>query len=143
MSTLIKSPTFPSLKSMMEDLWNSETLFDRAVLKNEGLPAVNVLETEKNYKIEVAAPGFKKADFKVNIENGVLSISAETDQEEKQTEENYTRREFFKSSFIRSFSLPDDVTEKNITARYEDGMLVLILGKTQGTKTNKKEIAIS
>lgn len=143
MSTLIKSPTLPALRSMMEDLWNSEKLFDKAFFKNDWLPAVNVKETEKNYKIEVAAPGFKKDDFKVNIEHGVLSISAETEEEKDEKEENFTRKEFSKSSFVRSFSLPDNIKENAVEAKYEDGMLKLVLGKTAGKKTLKKEIAIS
>lgn len=143
MKTLAKSSTFPALRSMMEDFWNGDKLFDKEFFKTDKLPAVNVKETEKNYKIELAAPGFKKGDFKIDIEDGVLSISAETEQEKDTEEENYTRKEFSRSSFIRSFSLPDNAKEEDIKASYEDGMLKIVLGKTVSTKTKKKEIAIS
>lgn len=142
MSTLLKTSSYPSLRSMMEDFWNSEKLFDKAFV-NQALPAVNIQENKKHYKIEVAAPGFKKSDFNVKIENGVLAISAETDKEESKTQDNYTRKEFFKTSFIRSFSLPENVAQDNITAKYEDGVLKLTLGKQEDIVRDKKEIAIS
>lgn len=143
MKTLAKTSTFPALRSMMEDFWNGDKLFDKEFFKTDKLPAVNVKETEKSYKIELAVPGFKKGDFKIDIEDGVLSISAETEQEKDTEEENYTRKEFSRSSFIRSFSLPDNAKEEDIKASYEDGMLKIVLGKTVSTKTKKKEIAIS
>ncbi|MEI5579364.1 Hsp20/alpha crystallin family protein, partial [Streptomyces brasiliscabiei] len=86
-------------------------------------PAVNVSETDKNYEIEVAAPGMKKDDFKVKVENGAIHISAERKEEKEEKQKNYTRQEYSYNSFSRSFTLPEDVKEDDIKAQYEDGVL--------------------
>ena len=142
MSSLVKTPAFPALRSMLEGLFDSEKLFDKSFFRNDTLPAVNVRETGKHYKIDLAVPGFKKEDFKINLENGILSISAETKKEKEKEEENYTRREFSHSSFVRSFSLPDDVKQEDISAKYEDGMLKVVLGKAVGNRSVRKEISV-
>ena len=84
MSNLVKTNRFPSLGSMMEDFWNTDRFFDQPFFNGEALPAVNIRDTKNNYELEVAAPGFKKEDFKVTTENGLLIISAETSAEEKE-----------------------------------------------------------
>ncbi|WP_187774929.1 Hsp20/alpha crystallin family protein [Pedobacter sp. BS3] len=140
MSTLVKNKAVPSIWSLMEDFTNTESLFDKKWLKK--IPAVNICDRGKNYDIEVVAPGFEKDDFKVAIENGVLSISAETHTEKQQDDEVYTRKEFTQTSFTRSFSLPENVSEDGITARYANGILKLHLGKTASEKSVKKEITV-
>lgn len=129
MSTLIKSPAVPTLRSLMEDFWNSENLFDRALFKKDSLPAVNIKETDGAYEVEVAAPGYQKKDFKIDIQNGVLNISAETSDQKEEESGNYTRREFAYSSFNRSFTLPENAKEDNVTAKYDNGLLMLKLEK--------------
>lgn len=83
MTTLAKSNRAPSLRSMMEDFWDLDRFFNKPFGKGEFLPAVNVRETKEHYKLDVAAPGFKKDDFKISTEDGLLIISAETSKEEK------------------------------------------------------------
>ncbi len=101
---------------------------------NISQPSVNVIETEDDYRLEVAAPGLGKEDFDVNIEDSSLTISAEVKKEEEETTEKYTRREFNYSAFKRSFNLPDTVNAENIAAAYENGVLTLTLPKREEAK---------
>ena len=143
MSTLVKTNAFPSFRSMMEDFWNTDRFFDKPLFKGEALPAVNIRETKNNYKLEVAAPGFKKDDFKVATENGLLTISAETKTEQNEEKDNYTRREFSCSSFVRTFTLPENVIEDDINATYNDGLLKIELKKNAKSLPAKKEVKVN
>jgi HSP20 family protein len=145
MSTLVKSKSsgFPSLRSMMEDFWGNGKFFDRPFFSGETLPAVNIRETKSHYELELAAPGFKKADFKIATEDGLLIISAETSNEENEEKENYTRKEFSRSSFARTFQLPENVAEEGVNAKYADGLLTVQLKKTWKNLTSKKEVAVN
>ena len=143
MSTLVKSNGFPSLRTMMDDFWNTDRFFDRPVFSGETLPAVNIRETKNNFKLEVAAPGFKKEDFKVTTENGLLIINAETSSEQNEEKENYTRKEFSCSSFTRTFSLPENVVEEGIKATYNEGLLKIELKKSEKSLPAKKEVKVN
>jgi len=144
MSTLVKSKAngFPSLRSVMEDFWNTDKFFDKSLFSGETLPAVNIKDAKNHYEVEVAAPGFNKEDFKVTTENGLLTISAETSTEKKEEKENYTRKEFSCSSFVRTFTLPENVEEEAINAKYRDGLLTIDLKKTVKNAANKKEVKV-
>ena len=111
------------------------------------LPAVNVKETDKEFVVEVAAPGMKRDDFKVELDNHMLTISSEREdkQEEKDKEGNFTRREFSYQSFQRTFTLPvDRVDGEKINARYTDGILHITVPKKETGKLNTaKKIEIS
>jgi HSP20 family protein len=98
------------------------------------VPAVNVKESKDGFELEVAVPGMKKDDFKVEINNDVLTISAK--QEDKKDEKgNYTRREFHYHSFQRSFRLPKhQVDGDKIAAKYENGVLYLNVPKREEAK---------
>ncbi len=98
------------------------------------LPAVNVVENEENFRIELAAPGLTRADFKVNVHEDVLTISSEKQTESEETKESYTRREFSYASFTRSFNLPETVDSDNIAATYNEGILNLTLPKKEEAK---------
>ena len=108
-------------------------------------PAVNVKETNEDYQIEVAAPGLDKKDFKVDLDNNVLTISSEKEhKDEKKEEGKYMRREFSYSSFNRSFSLPDAVDAENIKAKHRDGILLVVIPKREEARRKApKQIAIS
>jgi HSP20 family protein len=100
------------------------------------LPAVNIKETNEAFEVEMAAPGMKKTDFKVQLEGNLLTISSE---KSNQTEENegdrYSRKEFSYLSFERSFTLPKDVVDvEKINAKYEDGVLQLRISKMEEAK---------
>ena len=110
------------------------------------VPAVNVKETENDFKIEVAAPGLNKEDIKVELENGVLTISAETKTEKTEGDKDsrYTRREFSYTSFKRSFSVNEDTVDaEKIEGKYENGVLHLLLPKKAKSEPEKKSKTIS
>ena len=129
--SLIKRNEWPLLGngSWLSDLFDNEKFFDSDWMKNRTFPAVNVNETEKNYEIEVAAPGRTKNDFNISAENGLLTISSEMEEEKEQKEKDYTRKEFSYSSFSRSFALPENANEEDIKANYADGILKLEVAK--------------
>ena len=104
---------------------------------NTSIPKVNVKETKDNFEVEVAAPGMNKNDFKIQLDGNTLSISSEkSDQREENNEdEKYSRREFSYQSFQRTFTLPKDVVDADkIEAKYENGLLHLVIPKKEEAK---------
>lgn len=126
---------------MVGDFWNTDGFF-KPFFESEFLPAVNIRDKKDSYELEVSAPGYKKEDFKVTTDNGMLNISAETSSENEEEKDNYTRKEFSRSSFSRSFSLPENVTEDQIKASYNDGLLSVTLKKTEATEKQAKQISV-
>ncbi|HFC00815.1 MAG TPA: Hsp20/alpha crystallin family protein [Phaeodactylibacter sp.] len=104
------------------------------VAEGATMPSVNIKETDDEYALEIAAPGMEKDDFNVTIENGVLSISVEKETSEEKKEDNYTHKEFHYTSFQRFFNLPDSVDDKKIKAKYDNGILNLVLPKKAEAK---------
>jgi HSP20 family protein len=101
------------------------------------LPSVNVRETNDEFIIEVAAPGMNRDNFKVELDNNILSISAELQGKNETSEQNdnYNRREFNYQSFQRSFSLPETKVEgTKISAKYKDGILYVAIPKKEEVK---------
>ncbi|MCF0043582.1 MULTISPECIES: Hsp20/alpha crystallin family protein [Dyadobacter] len=98
------------------------------------VPAVNVVESKEGFRIEVAAPGLQKSDFKLNLEKNQLTISAQKEQKEEDANEKYTRREFKYSSFQRTFTLPNSVDGDKIEATYNEGVLSIALPKREEAK---------
>ena len=129
------------------DFFNMNSLFDNMwpEKSGRGFPAVNISETEKSYAVEVAAPGFQKGDFKVKVEDDILTISAEskTENESDDKQREYTRREYSYSSFTRSFRLPDNVKDDSISAGYKDGVLKLELPKSGTQVKATKDIQVN
>lgn len=101
-------------------------------------PLVNVMETDKEFNLEVLAPGYDKKNFDIQVENGVITISNKIEEESTKSEENYTRREFYRSSFSRSFKLPKNVNTEDIKASYNDGVLILTVPKSEIVKKVKQ-----
>jgi HSP20 family protein len=97
---------------------NTDFNFTRAV----NVPAINVKETEHEYKLSIAAPGLEKNDFVIQVNQGILTISAEK-EETKATDDKYNRREYNYSSWSRSFTLPEDAVDGKISAEYKNGEL--------------------
>jgi len=126
----------------MEDFWTADKFFNQPFFNGETLPAVNIRENKNHYELEVAAPGFKKEDFKVTTENGLLTISAETSMEKNEEKEKYTRREFSCASFTRTFTLPENVVADDIVAKYRDGLLNIELKKSGKSLVAKKEVKV-
>ncbi len=132
MSTLVKHFAGPSYLSGFfgKDLFNE---YNTPAFAGT-VPAVNVVENEEGFRIEVAAPGLQKSDFKLNLEKNQLTISAEKEQKEENKTEKYTRKEFKYSSFQRTFTLPNTVDGDRIEANYADGILSIALPKREEAK---------
>jgi HSP20 family protein len=116
--------------------WNPLSLMDDVLYPDFGgrstfVPAVNVSEKENAFLVEVSAPGLNKENFKIEAEDGTLSISFEHKEEKKEENTKYTRREFRYGSFSRSFTLPENISTTDISARYENGILSVELPKKQ------------
>lgn len=120
-----------------------------ALLKNDiqqpqwkGFVPVNIVENEKDYSLEVVAPGFEKTDFKVNLEQNVLTVSAEKKEEVKEENKKQIRREYNYKSFKRSFTIDEKIDAAGIEAQYVNGVLTLNLPKKEIVKESAKEINI-
>ena len=99
------------------------------------LPAVNILEEDDRIQIEVAAPGMKKEDFKIDLENNRLTVSAEVSTENSESGERYSRKEFSYRSFRRLFNIPvETINGDQIQATYKDGILLVTLPKREELK---------
>lgn len=141
---------FPALPLLIENFLNRD-LLDSSTSDwgsaGATMPSVNIAETNDEYLIEVAAPGMKRENFKVELDNNVLTISSEMESrnEEGDNKANFTRREFNYQSFQRSFSLPENKVEgEKITARYSDGILYVSVPKKEEAKVKPvKQIMIS
>jgi len=133
------------MRPWLRDFFDMENLFDggnwlRPLEKS--VPAVNVSEDEKNFIVDVIAPGFKKDDFNVSIDDDMLTISGEAKKEIKDDNVAYNRREYSYNSFTRSFSLPDNAKRDGINASYTDGILKLAIPKNEPTIKPSKTIPI-
>ena len=125
------------LPSIFNDFLNNDWLMER---RNSTAPAVNILENDDEYKIEVAAPGMTKEDFKVHInEDNELIISMEKRAEEKEEDKKhkgtYLRREFSYTQFQQSLLLPDNVERDKISAKVEHGVMCIEIPKKKVTET--------
>lgn len=138
-----------------EPLREMEDMFDRYTsrlgwpnMNQEALsasawsPKVDIVETDKEYLIKAELPEVNKEDVKVNIENGELRLSGERKQEKEEKGKKFHRIERYHGSFMRSFSLPDNVDADNIKASFKDGMLNLSLPKSGETPSLSRAIKI-
>jgi len=98
------------------------------------MPAVNIKEDEKEFKLDLAVPGIDKKELKIDINEDVLTISSETKNESEENKDGYKRKEFSYSSFCRSFQIPENVSKDKIEANYKDGVLSVTLPKIEEEK---------
>lgn len=134
-----RSSLKPSFNDAFDGIFNDTFFSDRMVSR---VPATNISESSDYYHVELAVPGLKKEDFKLNLEKNVLSISVEQRTEDKKQERNYTKREYSYSSFVRSFTLPESADENGIQATYNDGVLAIEIPKREEAKTISRQIEI-
>jgi len=107
-------------------------------------PAANIIENNDSFELFIAAPGMNKDDFRINLENNIITISSELHDEKREEGKNYTRKEFYYGSFSRSFTLPKTIDLDKIKADYDNGILKLTLPKKEEAKIDtRKEITIS
>lgn len=145
MSNLVKRDLSWPATSSVDDFLN-DNFFNWPSLASGGstLPRVNITETGDDFRVEMAAPGMKKEDFNIELDNDNLVIWTQRSNQNKETEQNYTRREFSYQSFRRSFYLPNTVEADKIEAKYENGILMLTIPKKEEAKRKPvKKIRIS
>lgn len=138
---LVKTNPRAFFPSVMEDFFKPDFMGGTQSFSST-IPAVNIKETETEFRIELASPGLKKEDFNIELDENVLSISSERKIESEEKNENgkYTRKEFSFSSFKRSFTLPETVNEEDIKANYENGVLLLTLPKREEALPKPKRL---
>ena len=128
----------PSIPSIFNDFFGNEWL----ETVNARVPAINIIENENEFLVEVAAPGLTRDDFKIKIvDDDQLQISFEKkeESEERDKKGNYLRREFSYTNFLRTLLLPDNVDKEKISAKAENGVLHISIPKTKESKQAKKE----
>lgn len=142
---LVKRNTDNWLPSIFDDMFKTDWMDNG----NSGMsrigtsvPAVNISENDEAFHLEVAAPGKTKKDFNLELDNGVLTISSEEKREEEKKDENgrFTRREFSYNSFKRAFSLPESVNSEKISAEYKNGVLKIDLPKKEDAKVQARKM---
>jgi HSP20 family protein len=148
MGTLALSKAIEKMPFVFEDYfkpWNewfdngNTNLWGRAM----NIPAVNVTEHKDEFMIELAVPGMKKDDFKIDVEGNMLTISSEKEETKEEKEKMFTRKEYNYSSFSRSFTLPDEINKEKIDAKYDNGILKIVLPrKEEAKKITAKQIAV-
>jgi HSP20 family protein len=144
--TQVRLNNFPSGRSfnnLMDDFFATvpSILRDELVPSRQHVP-VNIKETETDYHLEVVAPGFEKENFKINLDNKILTIEGEKKTEEENKNEKLVRREFRSQSFKRSFTIDEKIDTENISAKYVNGVLTLNLPKKGDVKPSTKQISI-
>ncbi|WP_346238076.1 Hsp20/alpha crystallin family protein [Niabella insulamsoli] len=108
----------------------------------KGHAPVNITENDNEYQIEVVAPGFEKSDFKINIENNLLSISAEKTAEEKVETGKSIRKEFHLRSFKRTFTIDNKIDTEKVSAKFVNGILIVTLQRKEEAKPASKDIEV-
>ena len=133
----------PSLFDDFLRPWNE--WFDKPMDMVMTIPAVNVKENKDQYMLSLAAPGLKKEDFFIDIDNNMIVISSEKEEKKEENDEQFTRKEYSFSSFTRRFTIPDDVKQDAIEARYENGVLNIKLPRKEEAKglTASKRVAVN
>jgi len=134
-----KNTNVPAFSNVFDSIFNDTFFSDRMMTR---VPAANISESKDHFHVELAAPGLKKEDFKLNLERNVLNISVEQQQQDEQQERNYNKREFSYSSFVRSFTLPDSAEQNGIQAKYQDGVLSIDIPKKEEAKMQSRQIEI-
>ncbi|WP_339756730.1 Hsp20/alpha crystallin family protein [Algoriphagus aquimarinus] len=153
MNTLMKRNGYSPATSLFDDFpsrglvdWLDAAGFGRST-ESSTLPSVNIAETGNDFRVEMAVPGMQKENFKVELDNNTLTIQAAVSENSEDTTRenvNYARKEFSYRSFKRSFYLPNTVESDNIEAKYQDGILKLIIPKREEAKQKPvKTIQIS
>lgn len=135
MSNLVKgNGLWPSTSSVDQFLQDNIINRRNEMMGGNGVPKVNIVENNEEFLVEMAAPGMKREEFHVELDNDVLVIWAEVSGNEEEKSNSYTRKEFSYDSFRRSFHLPNTVEVDKIRAKYQDGMLRLQIPKKEEAK---------
>jgi len=138
----VKGPKMSWLSPAISNFFDMDRLAtDELLFKKDLFPAINVVEKDNVFDVEVAVPGFSKKDFNITIDDGMLNISAERKTESKKESDNFIHKEFTCKSFIRSLLLPDNVDQDTkLKAHYEDGILKLLLQKRESKELHHVKV---
>ena len=141
--TMLKlhSPVQKNLNNFFDEFFNELPAFGKTV-NNLFSPAVNIVETSDAYHLELNAPGRNKEDFQISVDKGLLTISYEKKEEAKNEDAKVVRREFSFQSFKRSFTVDEKINAEAIQAKYENGLLKLLLPKKAEPQQPVKKITI-
>ena len=134
------NPYYPVNKSLVDDLFDSFLFNDSHAGYCSQNVATNIFETEKDFRVELVLPGFKKEEISLNYHNDLLTVKAEKQAEEAKN--NYLRREFGAKNVEKQFNIPDTINVKKIDAKFENGILEIILPKKEEA-VEKAPLAIS
>jgi len=132
------SPFFPD---WLDDFFTEE-INPLVKTRTLSVPPVNVFESETAFEIELAAPGLQKKDININLDNDVLTISAEIKEDEVSNEGKFTKKEFDYNNFSRSFTLPESADREKIDAKSENGILIITISKKEEVIKKPKQIEI-
>ncbi|WP_018616463.1 Hsp20/alpha crystallin family protein [Segetibacter koreensis] len=141
---MIVAKSFPvnkTLTSVFDELFNSLPSTSGNEVRSTKAP-VNISENENGYNIEFNVPGRNKEDFKINVDKGLLTVSHEKKEETETKDIKVLRKEFSFQSFTRSFSLDEKINAEGIEAKYENGILKVVLPKKEEVKIAPKQISI-
>lgn len=138
--TLVKvnNPINKSFDGLFNQLFNEFPAGLGKVMREDVLdfPPVNIVETTNSYQLSLSAPGLEKSDFTIKLENRILTISAEKKEEKLAETDKYVRKEFSRKAFKRSFTVDEKIDDSAISAKYENGILVLELPKKEEVKSS-------
>ena len=129
----------PGFNDVFESIFNDTFFNDRMITR---VPAVNMSETADYFQVDLAVPGLKKQDFKISLNRNVLNIGVELQAQNNEEEKRYAKREFSYSSFVRSFTLPEQADHNRIEAFYEDGILKVEIAKKEEAKIASRQIEL-
>ena len=135
--------TMPSVFDDFFKPWSDLFDNDGWNMRPMNMPAVNITEQPNEYLLSLAAPGMKKEDFKIDVDGNMLTISSEKEENKEDKNKKFTRKEYSYSSFSRCFSLPEEIKQENINAKYEDGVLKISLPRKEESKKPAKKIAVN
>ena len=130
-SPVMAGTRMPYFNDLFNDFFENVVNSD---IRKGSVPQVNIRETDTGYHLEMAAPGLNKEDFKISIENEVLTVSGEKKSETSEKSGKYSRKEFSYNSFMRSFTMPEVVDTEKIMAKYENGIMMVDLPKKEEAK---------
>ncbi|MFA6924870.1 MAG: Hsp20/alpha crystallin family protein [Bacteroidales bacterium] len=142
MSLIKRNEFIPTLPMTINDFFNRDWLDwanNNYSLTGINLPLANIKESKDEFTVELAAPGMSKEDFKIELNDDILTISSEKKFEKKENDK-YAKCEFSYQSFSRSFSLPDAVKEEDIQAKYENGILKIVIPKDEKAKLESHKL---
>lgn len=134
--------TLPTVNTFFDNFFRDDDGLFPTFFRERTVPAVNVSEDDKFFRVELAAPGMKRDDFHVALERNMLVIKSEKEEEKEEKEKTWTRKEYNYSAFERSFWMPENVLADKISANYHDGVLVVEIPKKEVEVKKVKTIEV-